>query len=119
MIETLHKRPSAHLALVRTAYKKAHGDLINTIERETKGDVERALVAAVYTDAENRARFLKEGMKGAGTDEVAVIDCICTATPRFLILTLIDRYFSFLFVGFFLLTLRSSKPNRGDAKGVQ
>lgn len=51
------------------------------MEKEVGGKVEKAVVCPVLTDGENRARFLYEAVKGAGTDEKAMIDVLCTATP--------------------------------------
>jgi hypothetical protein len=51
------------------------------LKSETSGLTERALCAAIHTDSENRAQFLHDAVKGAGTDEDAMVDCLCTATP--------------------------------------
>jgi hypothetical protein len=55
-------------------------DLIFLLE-ELSGNLERTIVAALSTDAENRARFLHDAVQGAGTNEHALIDCLCTALP--------------------------------------
>jgi hypothetical protein len=82
VISVICERPKDYLQFLRQEYPKHHKtDLVHLIEKETSGNLERVLVACLWTDAENRARFLHDAVKGAGTDETALIDCLCTALP--------------------------------------
>ena len=72
----------AELIRVREEYPKHHKDnLVALVQKETSGNLERVLVACLWTDAENRVRFIHDAVKGAGTDEGALIDVLCTALP--------------------------------------
>jgi hypothetical protein len=82
LISVVCSRPKDYLQFLRQEYPKHHkDDLVKLVEKETSGNFERVLVACLWTDAENRARFLHDAVKGAGTDETALIDCLCTALP--------------------------------------
>ncbi len=82
LISVICERPKDYLQFLRSEYPKhKKDDLVKLVEKETSGNLERCLVAALWTDAENRARFLHDAVKGAGTDEGALIDCLCTALP--------------------------------------
>jgi uncharacterized protein (UPF0335 family) len=82
LISVICERPKEALQFLRQEYPKHHkDDLVKLVQKETSGNFERCLVAALWTDAENRARFLRDAVKGAGTDEGALIDVLCTALP--------------------------------------
>ena len=50
-------RPKAYLQQLRQAYPAEHKvDLIHLVKKECSGNLERCLVAALRTDAENRAQ---------------------------------------------------------------
>jgi hypothetical protein len=82
LISVICNRPKDYLLFLRAEYPKHHKvDLIHLCEKELSGNLERVIVAVLSNDAENRARFLHDAVKGAGTDEKALIDVLCTALP--------------------------------------
>lgn len=72
-------RSSAQLVQVKEKYNAAFGrDLIKDLKSELKGDLEDAIVCRFHTRFEMDAWFCYKAMKGAGTDEKALIDILCT-----------------------------------------
>ena len=53
-------------------------DLIKDIKRETGGDLEYALLSLLYTEAEAAAMGIRSAVRGAGTDDTALIALLCT-----------------------------------------
>jgi hypothetical protein len=57
LIDAIMPRPKAYLQQLRAAYPTKHkDDLIHLVKKECSGNLERCLVAALRTDAENRAQ---------------------------------------------------------------
>lgn len=83
LIAVIMPRTKTHLQQVREAYpKEFKTDLIKLIQSETSGNLETVMCAGLWTDAELRAHLIHDGCVGAGTDEMALIDCLMTATPK-------------------------------------
>ena len=55
-------------------------ELVEDLKSELSGDFERTILALMMTPAELDATSIKDAVKGAGTDEAALIEVICTRT---------------------------------------
>merc|ERR1719433_1817555 len=82
IIEVVANRTAAQMAQVKANFKTSFGrDLIKDLESELSGDIEKAVVARCQGGlAQMNAWFCHKAMKGAGTDEKALIDILCTKT---------------------------------------
>jgi len=70
-------RSNEQLQDVRRAFKKAHNkDLIKELESETSGNFRKLLVALFRSRHAYDAMIIRDSVKGAGTDEHALIDVL-------------------------------------------
>ena len=53
-------------------------DLIKELKSELSGNLENCLLAMLVPKEDYDAKCLREAMKGAGTDESALIEILCT-----------------------------------------
>ncbi|XP_046581199.1 annexin B9-like [Haliotis rubra] len=64
---------------VATAFKQAYGkDLIDNLKSELGGDFEEVVVAAMTHPRVYDAREIHNAIAGAGTDETAIVEIMCT-----------------------------------------
>lgn len=64
---------------IALAFKTSYGkDLVKEIESETSGNFEKLLVNLLTDPQLIEAQHLEDSIKGIGTNEKALIDCICT-----------------------------------------
>ncbi len=79
LIKIIANRPSAYLSGLKAIYKGMYGkDLIDELKSETSGDFEDAIVAKFSDQIEFACINLRKAMKGAGTDEDALIEVIAS-----------------------------------------
>jgi hypothetical protein len=79
IIKILGRRSLDQRARVAGAYEAEYGVSLETaIHKDTSGNFRTALEALVMSDYERRAYFLFKSMKGWGTDELLLIDILCT-----------------------------------------
>ena len=93
---------STHTADQRLAtakmYKTAFGrDLRKDLKSETGGNFEEAVKSMMFDTATFDAWCLRKSMKGAGTDEAALIEVVCTKTNAEMLA--INRAYSELYFG--------------------
>jgi annexin A7/11 len=68
---------------VKNRFKTMYGkDLIKEIKSEVSGNFEDLTVALLKTPVEFDAEELRDAMQGAGTDEKALIEILCTRTNK-------------------------------------
>lgn len=66
---------------IETAYKNLYGkDLQEDLKSELGGNFERLVIALMHPWPQFCASVIKKACKGIGTDEVTLIDILCTAT---------------------------------------
>jgi len=76
-------RSTQQLQEIKEKYQTMFGEsLIKRLEGELKGNFEKAIVGRFYTRFDYLAYVCRNAMKGAGTDEQALIDVICPTTPE-------------------------------------
>lgn len=78
IINILCFRSNAQRQELKTYYKTAYGrDLLSDLKSELSGDFEDVILGLMDTPAMFDARCLKRAMKGAGTDEDAILEILC------------------------------------------
>jgi len=81
LIDVLCKRTNNERLQIASTYKTAYGkDLLKDVKSETSGNFGLILVGLLIPRIEYEAHELKTAIVGAGTDENALIDIICTKT---------------------------------------
>ena len=76
IIKIIANRTNAHRQKIKVAYKSAFGrDLISDLKSELHGNFEDAVLALFVEPVEYDCDQLKKAMKGAGTDEVSLLQC--------------------------------------------
>jgi len=79
IINIVAYRSSAQLIAVQKKFTTMYGDdLTSWLERELKGKLERVVLGRFFGPRGYQAYVLRQAMAGAGTDERALIDVICT-----------------------------------------
>lgn len=79
IIKILGNHTNAQRIEIATAYKTAYGkDLIEDLKSELTGDFEDVCLAMLTPSRLYDAKQLKEAISGAGTDERAIIEILCT-----------------------------------------
>jgi annexin A7/11 len=82
LIEQIASRSNADLVELVKVYKKTQDrDLIADVASETGGNFKIFLTALLRTRAEYDAESIRTAIKGAGTDNDALIEIICMRTP--------------------------------------
>ncbi|KAK2501570.1 hypothetical protein MC885_011871, partial [Smutsia gigantea] len=83
LISILTERPNAQRQLVVKEYQAAYGkELKDDLKGDLSGHFEHLMVALVTSPAVFDAKQLKKSMKGAGTNEAALIEILTTRTSR-------------------------------------
>ncbi|VDM35752.1 unnamed protein product [Hydatigera taeniaeformis] len=81
LIEILGTRTSQQRVEIAEAYKGSYGeDLKERLQGELSGDFGELVDLMFYTIPELKAQLCYDAIKGAGTDELALIEVICTST---------------------------------------
>jgi annexin A7/11 len=81
LIDILCRRSYNQRKEIAVCYKTSYGkDLLENLKSELKGNLELVFKALMKSPAELEAHDLKKAIDGAGTDEEAVIDVMCTKT---------------------------------------
>lgn len=79
IITILATRTAKQRLKIALTFKTMYGkDLIHDLKSELSGNFENIAVALLMDNAQFDARCLRNAMKGAGTDEKALIEVICT-----------------------------------------
>jgi len=79
IIEIVCNRSAMQLLQVQSKFKECYGKkLEDRLKSELKGDLEDIVITRMYPKCTLAAYFLRKAMKGAGTDEEALIATICT-----------------------------------------
>lgn len=83
LINILCRRPCAQRCEIVRAYKTAYGkDLLEDIRSETSGNFQNLLLSLCVPKYEFYCHELHEAISGAGTDEDALIDMMCTMSNQ-------------------------------------
>nr|XP_036870763.1 annexin A3 isoform X1 [Manis javanica]XP_036870764.1 annexin A3 isoform X2 [Manis javanica] len=83
LISILTERPNAQRQLVVKEYQATYGkDLKDDLKGDLSGHFEHLMVALMTPPAVFDAKQLKKSMKGAGTNEAALIEILTTRTSR-------------------------------------
>lgn len=81
IINVVANRTGAQMVEVVKFYKTSFGrNLVKDLEGELKGKLEKSVLCRCFTLRQMDAWFLYKAMKGAGTNEKALIDILCTKT---------------------------------------
>lgn len=81
LIEILCDRPDWQLQQISEAYESEFGKpLIKKIKSECRGNYESFLVGLLQKRTDYLVTTMKDAVEGLGTDERALIDCLCSAT---------------------------------------
>ncbi|KAH9278638.1 Annexin A8 [Echinococcus granulosus] len=81
IIEILGTRTSQQRVEIAEAYKGSYGeDLREKLQGELSGDFGELVDLMFYTIPELKAQLCYDAINGAGTDELALIEVICTST---------------------------------------
>ena len=92
LIKIVANRTNAQRQKIKDEYKTAYGrDLISDLKSELRGKLEDAMVALFTEPIEYDADSLNRAMKGAGTDEDAVIEII-TSRPNWMLQKIKDKF---------------------------
>uniref|UniRef100_A0A673IJU9 Annexin n=1 Tax=Sinocyclocheilus rhinocerous TaxID=307959 RepID=A0A673IJU9_9TELE len=79
IINLLGSRSNKQRVPLLVSYKTAYGkDLIKDLKSELSGNFEKLVLAMLKTPAQFDAYELKEGIKGAGTDEACLIEILAS-----------------------------------------
>jgi len=82
IIGVVTKRSIEQLKEIEKTYKTMFGDdLMDRLRSELKGNLEKVVIGRFYDRFEYQAYEARCAMKGAGTDEQALIDVVCSKTP--------------------------------------
>jgi len=82
IIQVVTNRSTAQLKEIETTFKTMYGDdLRDRLRGELKGKLETVVLGRFYDRYEYQAYVARRAMKGAGTDEQALIDVVCSKTP--------------------------------------
>ncbi|XP_064389782.1 annexin A4-like [Halichondria panicea] len=83
IINLLVARTNAQRQQIRQKFKLMYGkDLINELKSELSGNFENAILAMLEPSTLYDAKCLRRAMRGAGTDEGALIEILCTRTNK-------------------------------------
>lgn len=81
LIAIVCNRDRDHLQKVRAAFtQNEKRDLVKDVISETSGNYEDVVSGLLLTEAEYRAKLVHNACAGAGTNDNALIDALCTAT---------------------------------------
>jgi len=79
IIGIVANRSSDQLIAIDAKYRSLYGaELKDRLEKELKGNLEKAVIGRFYSRYGYQAYICRKAMKGAGTDELALIDVLCT-----------------------------------------
>jgi len=82
IIHIVANRSTEQLKEIEKKFKTMFGDVLKErLESELKGNLERVVLGRFYDRYEYQAYVARRAMKGAGTDEQALIDVVCSKTP--------------------------------------
>jgi len=82
IITIVANRSTEQLKEVEKMYKTMFGaELKDRLKSELKGKLEKVVIGRLYDRWEYQAYVARSAMKGAGTDEQALIDVVCSKTP--------------------------------------
>lgn len=83
LMDIILKRTNSQRVEIRKTYKTMFGeDLMDALKSELSGNFEDCLLAILEPAALYDAKCLRRAMEGAGTDEEALIDILCTRTNQ-------------------------------------
>ncbi|XP_071108151.1 annexin A4-like isoform X2 [Haliotis cracherodii] len=83
IIDILGYRSTDQRQQIKLMYKTCFGrDLLQDLKSELSGHFEDACIALLYTREEYDAYELRRAMRGAGTDEAALIEILCTRNNK-------------------------------------
>ena len=92
LIKIVANRSNAQRQKIKEEYKTAYGrDLISDLKSELRGKLEDAMVALFTEPIEYDVDSLNRAMKGAGTDEDAVIEII-TSRPNWMLKKIKEKF---------------------------
>ncbi|OWF34932.1 annexin A13-like [Mizuhopecten yessoensis] len=81
IIEVLDSHNNEQRQEIATAFKQSYGlDLIDELKSELRSDFENTVIALMTPPRLYDARELNRAIKGAGTDETALIEIMCSRT---------------------------------------
>lgn len=81
IINIVGHRTTEQLKVIEETFKTAFGKCLQKyIKSELKGKFEDLVIARFYNAPELSAKFLREAMKGMGTNERTLVDVLCTKT---------------------------------------
>lgn len=81
VIRVLTSGDASQRSTLDEKYKQMYGkDLVAELKSELSGNFETAAIALLKTPVELDAWYLRRAMKGAGTDELALVQILCTKT---------------------------------------
>lgn len=81
IIDVLCRRSNAQRQEIRKLYKTMFGrDLIHDLKSELGGRLESVIIGLMTPKAEYDATHIRKAIEGAGTDEDALIEILCTRT---------------------------------------
>lgn len=79
IMKVVANRSSAQLMAVEKKFRTMYGeDLSNWLEKELRGNFEKVVLGRFFGPRGYQAMVIRHAMAGAGTDERALIDVICT-----------------------------------------
>lgn len=83
IIEIICRRSYSQLKLINDVYQQFYGRLLrDDIKSDLSGYFEKLVLTLFMTSAQQDAATIKEAVKGAGTDETAIIEVLCTRTNQ-------------------------------------
>uniref|UniRef100_A0A8B9HYG0 Annexin n=1 Tax=Astyanax mexicanus TaxID=7994 RepID=A0A8B9HYG0_ASTMX len=83
ILQLLTSRSNAQRQQIKTAYKTLHGkDLLNDLKSELGGKFEDLVVGLMATPVMFDVTTLRNAIKGAGTNEKALIEILASRTPN-------------------------------------
>lgn len=83
IISVLAHRSNAQRIEIKLKFKSMYGkDLIRELKSELSGNFEDIVLALLKSHTEYDAFILREAIKGAGTDEHALVEVLCTRTTQ-------------------------------------